>query len=89
MSILETETAPTQEIRVEPLEKTLLPFKVGAVVNNMPIWLEAHIPYSSNPEEMQHTCELVRRVFNGAIRLLEEKFSQKASPDIVSPLPRK
>ncbi|MEM3040635.1 MAG: hypothetical protein QXG97_01245 [Nitrososphaerota archaeon] len=75
MSILKAETAPEQEIGVETSGKTLLPFKVGVVVNNMPIWLEAQIPYSSNPEEIRHTCEVIRQVFKGAVRLLQMKLS--------------
>lgn len=55
-------------------DNVYVPFKVGTVVNGVPLWLEVRIPHSSNLNEIQHVCETITQIFNETVKLIEEKL---------------
>jgi len=75
ISKVKTKSIDRQNMENKIAGKTYVPFKLGTIVNDIPIWLEAQIPYSPNLEEMLYIHRMIKYVFNKTVKLLEEKMS--------------
>jgi len=71
MPVSKSTPSNKSSVENETTNKTYMPFKIGTVVNNVPIWLEAQIPYSPNVEEMLYICNMITGIFDDAVKLLE------------------